>query len=456
MNTTLIVLITYLLFTFLIAWIFSRKESIEGYFLNKKKTSLWLMMFSSVATIVGAGATVAIVSEVYNSGISYGLALPISLVAGVIILGIVAKKIKQVGDKYNAYTIVDFFYKRFDVKNKMLTTILQLFILIIWIGIQAIAISSLISVLTGLDYYVALILTAIVTIAYTTIGGLKIDIITDFIQFWIIFIMFIIISIFGYFHVGGISNLISNLPKGHLNPFAFGGVGWFVGAIILSGFIYLGNTSHWQRIFSAKNENVARKSFYLTIPFILVLGVLILFMGLVASVSLTGIKQETAIFSLIIKILPPWLAGLGFASILAVIMSSVDSLLIGGSTIIYKTLFKKKEIQGKKGMIYARIITGIFGVLGFLIAFLVPNIITLSLLVTYLTLIFVPPVIAGLYSKKTSSNASFWAILIPTIVLFIFFSSFGKNIFLLTTLLSTLIVIFYDKIFKKSPASQKF
>jgi len=178
MTTALIVLIGYLVLMFLIAWFFSRRESLSAYFLNKKKTSLWLMTFSTVATVIGAGATVAIVSEVYNSGISYGLALPISFLIGMLILGVVAKKIKSIGDEYGAYTIVDFFHKRFDNKNRILTGLLQLFLLIIWIGVQAIAISSLGSVLLGIDFQIALLLTALITILYTAIGGLKIDIIT--------------------------------------------------------------------------------------------------------------------------------------------------------------------------------------------------------------------------------------------------------------------------------------
>ena len=449
MNPALIVLIIYLAIMFFVAWFFSRRESLEAYFLNKRRTGLWLMTFSSVATVVGAGATVAVVSEVYNSGISYGLALPVSFVVGMIILGIVAKKIKVIGDQYDAHTIVDFFHKRFDAKNKVLTGILQLFLLIIWVGVQAIAIASLASVLVGIDYQIALFLSAAITILYTAIGGLKIDIITDFIQFWIIFGMFIVMAIIGFGHVGGVSNLLSQLPRGHLDPFAFGGITWFVGAILLSGFLYLGNTAHWQRILSAESQKTARKSFFLTIPFVVLLGILILFLGLVAAVLLPGIKQETAIFSLMDKILPAGLVGLGFAAILAVIMSSIDSLLVGGSTIIYRALFRKKELNNKKELSYARLITGLFGICGFLLAFLVPNIITLSLVVTYLALIFVPPIFAGIYSKRISANASFYSILVPAIALFSLFPIVGKNTFVITGLLGILIILFYDKIFRK-------
>jgi Na+/pantothenate symporter len=43
-------------------------------------------------------------------------------------------------------------------------------------------------------------------------------------------------------------------------------------------------------------------------------------------------------------------------------MSSIDSLLIGGSTIIYKSIFKKDQIESKKKMFFARLITTIFGI----------------------------------------------------------------------------------------------
>ncbi|MFH1501261.1 MAG: sodium:solute symporter family protein [archaeon] len=449
MNLTLVILLIYLALMFLIAWLFSRKQSLEAYFINKRKTSLWLLTFSNVATIVGAGGSVAIVAEVYNSGISYGLALPASLTIGVLILGIVAKKIKEVGDEYNATTIVDFFNNRFDKKNKVLTGVLQIFLLVGWIGVQAIAMGSLASVLIGIDFQIAIFFTALITILYTSLGGLKVDLITDFVQFWIILIIFIILAFIGFGEVGGISNLFSQLPAGHLDPFAFGGIGWFVGLMLFSGFLFLSNTTHWQRIFSAENQKTARNSFFFSIPLVLLLGIVILFLGLVAAVSLSEIKQETAIFSLMDYLLPPSLVGIGFAAILAIIMSSIDSLLIGGSAIIYKGLFKKTHFENKKEILAARIITAMFGILGFLIASLFSNIITLSLLFFYLALIFVPPVLAGLYSKKTTSEASFYSILIPTVLLFGLYPFVKENTFLITTPLGIIIILLYDKIFSR-------
>lgn len=440
MNSTIIVLIAYLVLTFGIAWFFSRKESLEGYFLNKKKTGLWFLTISNIATLIGAGATVAIVAEVYNSGISYGIVLVTSAVSGMIIFWFLAGKIKEVSKKYDIYTIVDYFGVRYDKKNYILVGVSQILFLIFWIGIQAVAMASLASVLLDINYNLALAAVSVVAILYTAIGGLKIDIITDFIQFWIIFITFVMMSIFGYISVGGFSNLLTQLPAGHLNLFAFGGISWTIGAIVLGGFLFLPGSHHWQRIISARDAITARKSFIYSIPLLIIATFLVIFLGLVASVILGNIPKETAIFSLMEVLLPAGFIGVGFAAILAVIMSSVDSLLIGGSTIIHRALFKNKGIN------FARLITAIFGMISFSIAFLIPDIITLSLLQGYFALIFVPAILAGFYSKKTAS-ASFYSILIPSIVLFVLFSIIGKNTFILTTFLSISIILFYDKFF---------
>jgi len=294
-----------------------------------------------------------------------------------------------------------------------------------------------------------LFLAAGVTILYTAIGGLKIDFITDFIQFWIIFVVFLIMAIIGYQEIGGISSLLSSVPKGHLNPFAFGGITWFLGVIFLSGFLYLGDTVTWQRIMSVKNQKTARKAFFLTIPFFLFLALVIIFFGLIASVKLTGISQDLALFSFMKTILPPWLLGVGFASILAVIMSTIDSGLIGGSTIIYRAIFKKNQFDNKKELFYARLITALFGICGFSIAFLFPNIVSLSLFSSYLAVTFAIPLIFGLYSKKISANASFYALLFSTIGLIISFPIIGPNSFVVPLIFSLSILLFYDKIFKK-------
>lgn len=305
----------------------------------------------------------------------------------------------------------------------------------------------------GVNYSLAIGIAVLVAILYSAIGGLKIDIITDFIQFWIILIPFVIMAFIGYSEVGGVTNLISQLPSGHLNPLAFGGIAWFLGTILLSGFVYLGTAYTWQRTMSAESEKVAKKSYFISIPILFILGVIIVFFGLLASVLLKDIPQDFAIFSLMSHLLPPSLAGIGFAAILAAIMSSIDSSLVAGSTIIYKEFFKDNSFSEKRKILVARIITAIFGIVAGLLVLAIPSIVSLSLLVSYMALIFVPAIFATLYSEKISANASFYSILTGFILLIALFPILGKNAFIVPVLSATLIILFYDKIFKRTKSA---
>ncbi|MDO8555732.1 MAG: sodium:solute symporter family protein [Nanoarchaeota archaeon] len=447
MSVTLIVLLLYLLLTFGIAWYFSRRESLEAYFINSRRTGLWLLLFSNVATIVGAGFTVGVVAEVFNSGISYGFALPISAVLGVIFMGLFAGMIKRMGDKYHAYTIVDFFAHRFDKRSSILVGILQVFMLIVTLGIQAIATATLASVLVGVDYRLSLLLAAAVTILYTTMGGLKIDIITDFVQFWVITVVFVIMGVVLYRDVGSLSSLLGRLPVGHLDIFAFGGVSWFVGVIVMAGFITLGNGYHWQRVFSAVDDRVARKSFFWSVPFMLVLSVLVLFFGLVAAGSLSDIPKESALFVLMSSKLPSWLTGLGFAAILAVIMSSVDSLIVNGATILFRAVHKKAVVSSRREVWHARLFTAGFGVVGYVLAFVVPDIVLLTLFVAYLTIVFIPPIFAGFFASKVSGRAVFYALLFGSLVLAATFVWLPTTSFIFSTLTSVVVTFGFDRVF---------
>lgn len=425
-----------------IAFYFSRKQTINDYFLNSKKTGLWLLIFSNVSTAIGAGTLIVVSAETYSSGISFGFATYIALLFGVILLSQISKKIKTFGDKINSFTLVDFISNKYDYKTKNLVMILQLIILIFWIAIQAIAISYLASMLIETSYFYSVLISFLIVITYTTIGGLKLDFISDAIQFWVIFITFTIMAVIGYLEIGSFSNLISTLPSSHFNLFSFGGIGWTISAIVFGGFIYLGSTITWQRIYASKNSLTAKKSFIYSIPFIILFGLIIIFLGLVTSFLYPNISPESSIFILIKNVFPSFLIGVCFAAILSALLSSINTYLISSSTIIYKEIFKNKE-----NLKFAKIITIVIGLLSFLIALIYSNIVYFSILVGYIAISFFPIVFSSIYSKRISSNAVFYYLLLGNLALFISFP-FLKEMSFIIVLIFMPIILFYDFIFK--------
>ena len=446
MSIITLTILTYLVITFIIAWYFSRHETLEDYFVNKRNTGLFLLLCSNVATLVGAGATVGFVAEVSRTGIGYGVGMIFSLIFGSIILGIVAPKIKSFSENSNTITLFDFFRSRFNTINAGIATIIILFLTLSWLATQMNAMASLASSMTGLNYRVSLLIGVAITIVYTSVGGIKIDIITDFLQFWTMAIVFIVMGFLINQQMGGYVEISRQLPTRYLDPLGFGGASWLIGVIILSGFIYLSNPSHWQRIVAAKNSKVARLSFLGALPLILILSFLMIYFGLAAVTNVDNHSSDRVIFDLMEKSLhSPWLLGAGYAAVFATIMSTVDSLMIGGSTIIHKLVFPEMKLNSKYELLTARSITALFGIVATLIALYVPSIVTLTLLCATLALVPLASILGGLYSSKISSKASLWGLLGGSLVTLLTFPFYPKHSFIFTTLVSFSIVFLYDK-----------
>ena len=122
----------------------------------------------------------------------------------------VAKRIRVYSQKIDAFTLPDFFTKRFKDNTKILTTISALFIIAFFIPYTAsgfAACGKLFATLFGMDYMVAMIISAIVIIAYCTLGGFLAASTTDFVQsivmtialfvvvgFWVILIILLAIK----------------------------------------------------------------------------------------------------------------------------------------------------------------------------------------------------------------------------------------------------------------------
>ena len=445
MSLILLTIIAYLIVLFCIVLYFCRNQSLESYFVNKRSTSLLFMIFSNVATLIGAGAIVPSIGETYKGFTALAWANVSTLVLAVMLLGYIAPKIRKLGDKYNISTIVDYFQVRFDKKNRILMAIYQLMLLTVWIGLQSMAVTVLLSQILHIPYLEALLIVMAVCLLYSMVGGIKADIILDFVQFWVMLAIYLTMTIIACSHIDAIQ-IIKDTPTDVLNPSTFKGTSWFIVASLMLGFSYISSAPHWQKIISASSSSVARKSFFYATPIVLILTAIVMFLGIYAYHTLSGLdNSDKAVFVLMENTLPHWALGLGFAAIIATVTSSLDSMFVAGSTIIYKEFISNKN----KSTIKARLITLAFGSFGVLITLVFPQMIDLGVFYIALAILPVTAIILSMTTKSFSSNASFYSILISIIALLALYPFAGAKTFLLTTPLSifaTLVFFFAEKI----------
>src|SRR3989338_2276080 len=261
MVTTLdyVILFAYLLIILIIGVYSSKREHLEGYLANNRKTKLYLLTFSNIATFIGAGAVVTVASTAYTSGISYAIVVLISLVIACILYALIAPKIKRFGDSARAYTVGHFLEHRYGKSNKYVFAFFYILLAFLWMAIQFVAIAQLLKVLLGINFLFALIASVVVTIIYTSLAGLISDMLTDFFQFWVMLVTFVVLIPIAWFKADGLTAMTA-LPQSYFDPFAFGGIIFFFGGLLLSGLVQIPSVHSWQRIYAAESQKTAKNS----------------------------------------------------------------------------------------------------------------------------------------------------------------------------------------------------
>ena len=135
---------------------------------------------------------------------------------------LVARLLRRYSERVGAFTIPDFFSRRYKDEKHILSCIAALTILIFFIPYTASgfkAVGTMFNSLFGFNYHVAMIVGALIIIIYTTMGGFLAVSTTDLVQSIFMTIALVIIVFFGINQAGGMGAVMSNaraLP-GYLN-----------------------------------------------------------------------------------------------------------------------------------------------------------------------------------------------------------------------------------------------
>lgn len=427
------IIAAYILIVLAVGFYVGKNESLNDFLVNNRKTKLVLLVTSLVSTTAGAAVVFGAASAAYQSGISFGITLTLAYVPGLMLAGYFAPKINRFGREHNAHTISDFFAVRYSDRVRIIAALMTLVAFFMFLALQFVAIASLINIITGIDFAIGLFVSALATIAYVSASGIKSDFYTDFVQFWLMIIfLFILLIPIGLMNLGGFDSLKS-LPASYFDPFAFGGIDFFIGALILGMPSFLIAMDMWQKIYAAESEKTAKKVFQLGALLFIPFAILPTVLGMMAAVSMPNADPNSIIFALMAKFLPIGLLGVGLAGVLAVVMSTIDSMLMVGTATLtkdfYKTFFNKDASEAAM-LKMARIFTVIFGLLGLFTAFLYPDILQLALAGSFILVILLPSLLGAFFWKRANSTAAFWSILTGFVVLLAFLPSHPKTAFI--------------------------
>ncbi len=406
MNSTiiglLIVIAIYLVGMIAIGLYYSSKtENVGDFYLGGRKLGPIVTAMSAEASDMSSWLLMGLPGVAYLSGCAEAGWTAIGLAVGTYLNWlIVAKRLRRYSAKANnSITLPDFFSNRYRDKSHAILAISALIIVIFFVPYTAsgfAACGKLFATLFDAPYEIAMILSAIIIVAYTALGGFLAASTTDLIQSIVMSIALIVVVFFGVHVAGGFDVVLANAGelKGYLTLFAShdpvtGSSSPYSALTIAStmawGLGYFGMPHILLRFMGIRDENKLKLSRRIATVWVVISMAIAIFIGIIGySMSKVGaigvLEGSSNAETLIIKVamllsengvFAIIMAGLILAGILACTMSTSDSQLLAASSSVSQNLIQDclgLKLSQKASMLVARLTVVIISVIAVIIA----------------------------------------------------------------------------------------
>lgn len=417
MNTLdLIIVFIYIVLLFTIGIFVGLRENVEDFLVISRKAWFPLVLFSIVSTWVGVGVIVGTSASGYDTGISLGVTAALGGLVGVVAAGIFAPTVKKFGDRFNAHTIGDFFAIRYSQPNQILAGSVISLIYFTFTAAQFVGLAALLNVWAGIGFEVAVILAALTTIVYTAFAGIKSDFYTDTIHFWVMTIVLFGVLLPTVWQSTGGTVALTKLPSTYFDPFAYAGITFFVAALFFGTGVVFVSMEIWQRIYASSSAKTARWAMVGSVGLIVAFYLLAMYFGMITKIINPFLpNRDLALFTLMKKFLSPGFLGLAIAAFLAVFISTVNTMMMVVSATLTKDFYKgviNPRASGKLLLRVGRLLTLVVGLVGLGLAFIVRDIVTLSVNALLMLLVLLPATMGGFFWRRATSKAAFWSVLL--------------------------------------------
>ena len=380
----LLAMILYMLAVIVIGIVFARRanKDAESYFLGGRSLGPWVTAFSAEASDMSGYLLMGLPGLAYWTGLADAGWTCIGLALGTYLnFLITSRRLRRYSIAVDAFTVPDFFSKRYHEGRHKTLMVLSSLIIIIFFSVYAAQCLStcgkLFANLFGLSYQSMMIVAAAFVLIYTFLGGFLAESASDFMQAVVMVTVLVLILIMSVGAAGGLSaaiqhaegidgffSLVQSAAPSATEVDVFGAAKPYGVLSIVSclawGLGYFGMPHillRFMGISDAKKIKISRRigSIWVVISMTVAvtIGITGLAMSKVGEIETFG--SSSAAEAVIVKIadllsthgvLAALAAGLIIAGILASTMSTADSQLLAASSSVSEDLVK--EVFGVK------------------------------------------------------------------------------------------------------------
>jgi SSS family solute:Na+ symporter len=336
----------------------------KDFFFGGQRFSWWLIAFSCVATVVGSYSFIKYSAAGFRYGVSSTQSylndwfwMPILVLVWIPI--IYYRKIQSVPEYLEI---------RFDRKTRVAATIIILFYIVGYIGINLITLGRTLETLLGWEVMTGAIITAVAVALYVYIGGQTAVIMTDLVQGIILLVAGLGLFAAAIYHFGGFGNFWALLPTEHKYAFSdfnappkFSFIGIYAqDGLANTGALMLMHQGFIMRFLSLKSVKDSRR---MVVCWILVLAPLAAVAtscgGWIAKALVNNGELVTEPGDSFVKaahfLCAPGVFGFVLAALTAALMSTADSLINAVSAIFVNDIWRPYIKPGSSDKHYLRV-----------------------------------------------------------------------------------------------------
>ena len=364
------------------------REGEKEYFIGGRNMNGWVAALSAGASDMSAWVLMGLPGSIYLAGIGQ-VWISVGLLIGTVCAWLfIAPKLRRYSICANdSITIPQFLTNRFLSTNKTLQIISAVIFVIVYCVYSASSISAcgtLFNTVLGMNPSTAMILSTIVIVVYTFLGGFNAVCWTDFFQGLLMLAALMVAPIVAVFimETQSFTAPPMEISENYYNLLSSGKLDWASISNILTGLGwglgYAGMPHILVRYISIKSEREMKKSQIigcLWIAIILTLASIVAIVGrhFLGDSLIADNKQSLVFINIVREVFKfaPFLVGILLSAILAASMSTADSQLLASSSAFASDVYKpviRKNASNKEMMWAGRVIVIIIAIAAFIIA----------------------------------------------------------------------------------------
>jgi SSS family solute:Na+ symporter len=363
----------YLLVT-MIAGLMVRKYvgKVEHFLVAGREMDVYLGIASLAATEFGIVTCMYTAQNGYEKGFA-GATPGILNAVAMLVVGLTGFGIKPLRDS-GVMTIPELLNQRFGPRVRWAAGVVIVLGGLLNMGVFLRTGGQFLVLVAGLDVrYLEIMMTALLVgvAVYTILGGMLSVLVTDFLQFVVMSLGLILVTILILMNVGWerlVTTVETHYGAGGFNPFVNPTMGWQY--VLFNLMLNTAAVLTWQtmiaRVLAAKDTKTGRK-IYTRTSFFFVCRFLIPGIWGIAALATLGPVANTleAMPTFLSTFVPAGLMGILIAAMLAADMSTDSSYMLTWCSVIYNDIlapFRKKPWSERKGLFWNRTIIAVIGI----------------------------------------------------------------------------------------------